>query len=144
MIYVCHLLMSDSGFVFRSISKAMDELRTGPTFDAAALDRLKIYVTECIDKYGDDYQYSTDPRLLKIWILYVTEWFLDVNSDVTPMSCSFVYFSALLCAFFCYFRRMQLVILTRYISSWRRKECLWSMRCSMKHMHCFCFLRGKC
>lgn len=100
-LYVCHLLMSDSGFVFRSISKAMDELRTGPTFDAAALDRLKIYVTECIDKYGDDYQYSTDPRLLKIWILYVTEWFLDVNSDVTPMSCSIAYFSALLlCVFF--------------------------------------------
>uniref|UniRef100_A0A0E0E131 BUB1 N-terminal domain-containing protein n=2 Tax=Oryza meridionalis TaxID=40149 RepID=A0A0E0E131_9ORYZ len=54
----------------RSINKAMDELRTGPKFEAAALDRLKICVTECIDKYGDDYQYSTDPRLLKIWILY--------------------------------------------------------------------------
>ncbi|KAG8099872.1 hypothetical protein GUJ93_ZPchr0013g36306 [Zizania palustris] len=54
----------------RSISNAMDNLRTGPKFDAAALDRLKIYVTECIDKYGDDYQYSTDPRLLKMWILY--------------------------------------------------------------------------
>uniref|UniRef100_A0A0D9WZA7 Protein kinase domain-containing protein n=1 Tax=Leersia perrieri TaxID=77586 RepID=A0A0D9WZA7_9ORYZ len=54
----------------RSISKAMCELGTGPNLDATALDQLKIYVTECIDKYGDDYQYSTDPRLLKIWILY--------------------------------------------------------------------------
>ncbi|KAF0889539.1 hypothetical protein E2562_026953 [Oryza meyeriana var. granulata] len=54
----------------RSINKAMDELRTGSKFEAAALDRLKTYVMECIDKYGDDYQYSTDPRLLKIWILY--------------------------------------------------------------------------
>jgi checkpoint serine/threonine-protein kinase len=48
----------------------MDELRRGPKFEAAALDWLKICVMECIDKYGDDYQYSTDPRLLKIWILY--------------------------------------------------------------------------
>ncbi|XP_052159158.1 mitotic checkpoint serine/threonine-protein kinase BUB1-like [Oryza glaberrima] len=47
----------------------MDELRRGPKFEAAALDWLKICVMECIDKYGDDYQYSTDPRLLKIWIL---------------------------------------------------------------------------
>uniref|UniRef100_A0A0A9B922 Protein kinase domain-containing protein n=1 Tax=Arundo donax TaxID=35708 RepID=A0A0A9B922_ARUDO len=54
----------------RSISKAMDDLGTGPEYDAAALDRLKLYVTECIEKYGDDYQYSTDPRLLKIYILY--------------------------------------------------------------------------
>uniref|UniRef100_A0ACD5U846 Uncharacterized protein n=1 Tax=Avena sativa TaxID=4498 RepID=A0ACD5U846_AVESA len=54
----------------RSISKAMGELRTDPEFCQAALERLKIYVTECIDKFGDDYQYSTDPRLLKIWILY--------------------------------------------------------------------------
>uniref|UniRef100_A0A0E0A8H4 BUB1 N-terminal domain-containing protein n=1 Tax=Oryza glumipatula TaxID=40148 RepID=A0A0E0A8H4_9ORYZ len=50
--------------------QAMDELRRGPKFEAAALDWLKICVMECIDKYGDDYQYSTDPRLLKIWILY--------------------------------------------------------------------------
>ncbi|XP_062189776.1 mitotic checkpoint serine/threonine-protein kinase BUB1-like isoform X2 [Phragmites australis] len=54
----------------RSISKAMDELGTGQQYDAAALDQLKVYITECIEKYGDDYQYSTDPRLLKIWILY--------------------------------------------------------------------------
>jgi checkpoint serine/threonine-protein kinase len=50
----------------------MDELGTGPQYDMAALDRLKRYLIECISKYGDDYQYSTDPRLLKIWILYVT------------------------------------------------------------------------
>jgi checkpoint serine/threonine-protein kinase len=50
----------------------MDELGTGPQYDTTALDRLKHYLTECIAKYGDDYQYSTDPRLLKIWILYVT------------------------------------------------------------------------
>ncbi|ONM57597.1 uncharacterized protein [Zea mays] len=54
----------------RSISRAMDELGTGPQYDTTALDRLKHYLTECIAKYGDDYQYSTDPRLLKIWILY--------------------------------------------------------------------------
>ncbi|KAK1680275.1 hypothetical protein QYE76_041123 [Lolium multiflorum] len=54
----------------RSISKAMQELRTNPEFCQAAIEQLKVYVTECIDKYGDDYQYSTDPRLLKIWILY--------------------------------------------------------------------------
>uniref|UniRef100_A0A0E0A8H1 BUB1 N-terminal domain-containing protein n=1 Tax=Oryza glumipatula TaxID=40148 RepID=A0A0E0A8H1_9ORYZ len=65
-----HLLMPVSDLVFRSINKAMDELRRGPKFEAAALDWLKICVMECIDKYGDDYQYSTDPRLLKIWILY--------------------------------------------------------------------------
>uniref|UniRef100_A0A0E0A8G9 BUB1 N-terminal domain-containing protein n=1 Tax=Oryza glumipatula TaxID=40148 RepID=A0A0E0A8G9_9ORYZ len=57
-------------YVETSINKAMDELRRGPKFEAAALDWLKICVMECIDKYGDDYQYSTDPRLLKIWILY--------------------------------------------------------------------------
>jgi checkpoint serine/threonine-protein kinase len=50
----------------------MGELRTSPEFCQAAIEQLKVYVTECIDKYGDDYQYSTDPRLLKIWILYVT------------------------------------------------------------------------
>ncbi|KAL6840688.1 hypothetical protein ACP4OV_029552 [Aristida adscensionis] len=60
----------------RSIAKAMDELGTGPKYDAAAYDRLKRHVTECIEKYGDDYQYSTDPRLLKIWILYA-----DVIND---------------------------------------------------------------
>ncbi|GJN13114.1 hypothetical protein PR202_ga31449 [Eleusine coracana subsp. coracana] len=54
----------------RSIRKAMDELGTGPQYSEAGLDRLKLCVTECIEKYGDDYQYSTDPRLLKIWILY--------------------------------------------------------------------------
>jgi checkpoint serine/threonine-protein kinase len=54
----------------------MDELGTGPKYSVAALDRLKLYVTECIEKYGDDYQYSTDPRLLKVWILYVSDWFL--------------------------------------------------------------------
>ncbi|XP_066400068.1 mitotic checkpoint serine/threonine-protein kinase BUB1-like isoform X1 [Miscanthus floridulus] len=54
----------------RSISRAVDELGTGPQYDMAALDRLKHYLIECISKYGDDYQYSTDPRLLKIWILY--------------------------------------------------------------------------
>lgn len=64
--------MSDSVFIFRSIEKAIDELRAHPECYHAALEQLKIYVTECIDKYGDDYQYSTDPRLLKIWILYVT------------------------------------------------------------------------
>lgn len=69
-----HSFMLVSDLVFRSINKAMDELRTGPKFEAAALDRLKICVMECIDKYGDDYQYSTDPRLLKIWILYVIDW----------------------------------------------------------------------
>ncbi|EAZ00613.1 hypothetical protein OsI_22635 [Oryza sativa Indica Group] len=69
-----HLLMPVSDLVFRSINKAMDELRRGPKFEAAALDWLKICVMECIDKYGDDYQYSTDPRLLKIWILYVIDW----------------------------------------------------------------------
>ncbi|WVZ66035.1 hypothetical protein U9M48_015312 [Paspalum notatum var. saurae] len=54
----------------RSISRALEELGTGPQYDTATLDRLKCCVTECIAKYGDDYQYSTDPRLLKIWILY--------------------------------------------------------------------------
>ncbi|KAM0891572.1 hypothetical protein ACQ4PT_026325 [Festuca glaucescens] len=54
----------------RSISKAMQELRTNPEFCQAAIEQLKVYVTEFIDKYGDVYQYSTDPRLLKIWILY--------------------------------------------------------------------------
>ncbi|BAS97357.1 Os06g0298000, partial [Oryza sativa Japonica Group] len=71
----CHPLPSiPSSPTFRSINKAMDELRRGPKFEAAALDWLKICVMECIDKYGDDYQYSTDPRLLKIWILYVIDW----------------------------------------------------------------------
>jgi hypothetical protein len=54
----------------------MDELGTGPKYSVPALDQLKLYVTECIEKYGDDYQYSTDPRLLKVWILYVSDWFL--------------------------------------------------------------------
>ncbi|XP_037484784.1 mitotic checkpoint serine/threonine-protein kinase BUB1-like [Triticum dicoccoides] len=54
----------------RSIKKAIDEIRAHPECYHTALEQLKIYVTECIDKYGDDYQYSTDPRLLKIWILY--------------------------------------------------------------------------
>ncbi|CAM0905999.1 unnamed protein product [Alopecurus aequalis] len=54
----------------RSIGKAMGELSKDPEFRQAALEQLKVYVKECIDKYGDDYQYSTDPRLLKIWILY--------------------------------------------------------------------------
>jgi hypothetical protein len=71
MCAIC-LLRSDSLLIIRSISKAMQELRTNPQFCQAAIEQLKVYVTECIDKYGDDYQYSTDPRLLKIWILYVT------------------------------------------------------------------------
>ncbi|CAL5072543.1 unnamed protein product [Urochloa decumbens] len=68
----------------RSISKAMDELGKGPQCDASALDRLKCYLTECIRKYGDEYQYSTDPRLLKIWILYadVTEAFPKVYKQL--------------------------------------------------------------
>ncbi|KAI5013089.1 hypothetical protein ZWY2020_028043 [Hordeum vulgare] len=53
-----------------SIKETIDELRENPECYHAALEQLKIYVTECIDKYGDDYQYSTDPQLLKIWILY--------------------------------------------------------------------------
>ncbi|CAD6217944.1 unnamed protein product [Miscanthus lutarioriparius] len=68
----------------RSISRAMDELGTGPQYDMAALDRLKHYLIECISKYGDDYQYSTDPRLLKIWILYAdaTEDFPSVYNQL--------------------------------------------------------------
>lgn len=68
----------------RSISRAMDELGTGPQYDMAALDRLKRYLIECISKYGDDYQYSTDPRLLKIWILYAdaTEDFPSVYNQL--------------------------------------------------------------
>ncbi|KAF8669531.1 hypothetical protein HU200_051335 [Digitaria exilis] len=68
----------------RSISRVMDELGTGPQCDASALDQLKCYLTECIRKYGDDYQYSTDPRLLKIWILYadVTETFPEVYTQL--------------------------------------------------------------
>jgi hypothetical protein len=54
----------------------MDELGTEPRYNTACLDRLKCYVTECIEKFGDDYQYSTDPRLLKVWILYVSDWLL--------------------------------------------------------------------
>jgi checkpoint serine/threonine-protein kinase len=54
----------------------MDELGTGPRYNTAGLDWLKCYVTECIEKFGDDYQYSTDPRLLKVWILYVSDWLL--------------------------------------------------------------------
>lgn len=79
---VLGLLILVSGFVFRSISRAMDELGTGPQYDMAALDRLKRYLIECISKYGDDYQYSTDPRLLKIWILYVTWLILYIISDL--------------------------------------------------------------
>ncbi|PUZ72190.1 hypothetical protein GQ55_2G373600 [Panicum hallii var. hallii] len=68
----------------RSISMAMDELGTGPQCDPTALDQLKCYLTECIRKYGDEYQYSTDPRLLKIWILYadVTEAFPKVYKQL--------------------------------------------------------------
>ncbi|KQK16072.1 mitotic checkpoint serine/threonine-protein kinase BUB1 [Brachypodium distachyon] len=54
----------------RSISKVIDEIRKDPEAYQAGVQQLKTYVIECIDKYGDDYQYSTDPRLLEIWILY--------------------------------------------------------------------------
>ncbi|NP_001132784.1 uncharacterized protein LOC100194273 [Zea mays] len=72
----------------RSISRAMDELGTGPQYDTTALDRLKHYLTECIAKYGDDYQYSTDPRLLKIWILYCKSSNIQKNepSVIDPWS----------------------------------------------------------
>lgn len=62
----------------------MDELGTGSQCDAAALERLKCYLTECIKKYGDEYQYSTDPRLLNIWILYVICFTSNINSDLIP------------------------------------------------------------
>ncbi|KAJ1291037.1 hypothetical protein BS78_02G288800 [Paspalum vaginatum] len=68
----------------RSISRALEELGTGPQYDEATLDRLKCYLTECTAKYGDDYQYSTDPRLLKIWILHAdaTEDFPNVYKQL--------------------------------------------------------------
>jgi len=95
-IHVLGLLRLVSGFVFRSISRAMDELGTGPQCDPSALDQLKCYLTECIKKYGDEYQYSTDPRLLKIWILYVNFYQLWPHSSRVT-SCFLSYFSGVFC-----------------------------------------------
>lgn len=141
-IHVLGLLRLVSGFVFRSISRAMDELGTGPQCDPSALDQLKCYLTECIRKYGDEYQYSTDPRLLKIWILYVNFYQLWPHS-FRVTGCSLAYFLQGL-LWFMLFRQMQLMPSPRFTSSWKRNECSWSMHCSMNHMHCIYVLKGNC